>query len=271
MILVDGVPSAQISARDRGLHYGDGLFETMRLWQGQVPLLEHHLARLEGGSRRLGLTSPDAATWTEDLDRLLAGGPAEGVIRLVLTRGDGGRGYAPPEPAQSRRIVALYAPPAESPGELSVGVCKTRLGHSPALGGLKHLGRLEQVLAAREVAAAGWDEGLMLDESGQLIEATRHNLFYLRDGRLLTPPLENCGVAGIMRALLLEAMARAGVSGGEAQLRYDELHEIEAMFLCNAVAGLRSVKSLAGRACGHSAMTSRLRTLLVEAGVAWLA
>ncbi|MFU8822527.1 MAG: aminotransferase class IV, partial [Gammaproteobacteria bacterium] len=185
-MLVDGQPGVMVSASDRGLNYGDGLFETMRLHAGAVPLLARHLGRLCAGCARLGLPYPGDKMLVADIARLAAAGAAEGVVRLVLTRGDGGRGYAPSPGAPGRRIAALHPLPPPGPAAMSLGICATRLGHSAALGGLKHLGRLEQVLAAGEVAAAGWDEGLMLDESTCVVEATRHNVFFVRDGRVLT-------------------------------------------------------------------------------------
>jgi 4-amino-4-deoxychorismate lyase len=271
MILVDGRPGTAVSARDRGLNYGDGLFETMRLHQGRVWLLQRHLARLRHGCGRLALPYPGDSAIEQDLAQLLASGQEEGIVRIVLTRGDAGRGYAPPPGAAGRRIVALHPLPPPGPAAMTVGICKTPLGFSTALGGLKHLGRLEQVLAAAEVAAAGWDEGLMLNDAGLVVEATRHNLFFMRDGQLLTPPVAGCGVAGVMRALILETLAQHNMPGGEAPLRYDELHEIDDMFLCNAVAGVQTIKQVEGHDFDHSHAVAALRGPLLAAGVAWLA
>lgn len=269
-MLVDGIPTTTLSAGDRGLNYGDGLFETMRLHRGGIPLLSRHLLRLRDGCRRISMPWPGTALIEAELARIPGIAGADGVLRLVLTRGDGGRGYAPPLQPRGRRILALHPLPEAGPANLAAGICETRLGSSPALAGLKHLGRLEQVLAAAEVAAAGWDEGLMLDEAGLVVEATRHNLFFLRDGRWLTPPVSRCGVAGVMRALVLECLARAGIPGGEASLRYDALNEIDAMFLCNAVVGVKPVARLAGRAMPVGDV-ARVRSLLADAGVTWLA
>lgn len=270
MILVDGRETALLPASDRGLHYGDGLFETIRIHAGEAPLLDRHLGRLGAASARIGLPHPGDARLRADIATVLAGGQAEGVLKLILTRGDAGRGYAPPLDAPGRRICALYPLPPQSSIPLRVGVCSTRLGHSPALAGLKHLGRLEQVLGAAEATSAGWDEGLMCDPEGLVIEATRHNIFYVLDGRLFTPPVTEAGVAGVMRALLLETARQAGVPGGERPLRYHELDEVEELFLCNAVAGLRSAGWLAGRVLGQPGLATALRGLLVSAGVRWL-
>lgn len=270
MILVDGMAAGSVAATDRGLNYGDGLFETMRLHQGRVCLLARHLERLRHGCQRIALAYPGDALIEADIAALVKGATGAGVVRLVLTRGDGGRGYAPPPSPGVRRIVSLHALPEPGAAGLSVGICQTRLGQSSALGGLKHLGRLEQVLAARETAAAGWDEGLMLDDRDRVIEGTRHNLFFVRNGGVWTPRLDGCGVAGVMRALVLEALDRLGLAGGEAELRYHELHEIDELFLCNAVAGLRPVSRIAGRALGGAEVARALHAPLAAAGVAWL-
>jgi 4-amino-4-deoxychorismate lyase len=270
-MLVDGAPAETIPATDRGLNYGDGLFETMRLHEGRVSLLDHHLARLRSSCGRVALPYPGDAAITADIARLAATSNGHGVIKLLLTRGDGARGYTPSADAQGRRIVSLHPLPAPGPATLVVGICRTRLGHSAALGGLKHLGRLEQVLAAREAAAAGWDEGLMLDEDARVIEATRHNLFFVRGGKLLTPPLDGCGVAGVMRGRILAALDACAIPGGEAPLRYHELDEIEELFLCNAVAGIRPVRRLDGRDLEKGRMAGMLRATLAGAGVTWLA
>jgi 4-amino-4-deoxychorismate lyase len=269
-MLIDGIQATQVSATDRGLNYGDGLFETMRVYRGKVCLLERHLARLRESCRRVALPYPGDDVLASDIARLQPAAETEGVLRLVLTRGDSGRGYAPPPGATARRIVALYPLP-HLPDELTVGICATRLGRSPALGGLKHLGRLEQVLAAGEAAAAGWDEGLMLDERDLVIEGTRHNLFFLRDGQWHTPPLDACGVAGVMRGMVSAALAMRGLGGGEAALRYDELHEVEELLLCNAVVGVRRVRELDGRRLGGSQIAADLAAPLAAAGAAWLA
>lgn len=270
-MLVDGRPAGAIPATDRGLNYGDGLFETMRVHAGAIPLLGRHLARLEEGCERLGLAWPGEMQLEREVLSVAATTPPEAVVKLVLTRGDGGRGYAPGPAARTRRIVSAHPLPEDLDTPLEVGVCATPLGSSPALQGLKHLGRLEQVLAAREAEAAGWGEGLMLDAHGQVAEGTRHHVFFLRAGRLCTPPLAGLAVAGVMRALVREALVGLGLDGGEAQLRYDDLHEVEAMYLSNAVAGLRAVSRLDDRTLADPGLLGRIRPALASLGATWLA
>jgi 4-amino-4-deoxychorismate lyase len=272
MNLVDGMPADSVPASDRGLNYGDGLFETMRLHAGEVPLLERHLARLQAGCFRLGLPYPGDATLAADIAQLAGDEEGHGIIRLTLTRGDGERGYAPPPAARGRRIATRHPLPPPGPPALTLGICRTRLGRSAALGGLKHLGRLEQVLAAGEAASAGWDEGLMLDAENFVIEGTRHNLFFVRGGAILTPPVGECGVAGVMRGLVLESIIDTGLRGGEAPLHYHELDDIDELLLCNAVAGIRAVRRLGEREFGGSTpVIEALRAPLIAAGVSWLA
>ena len=265
MVLVDGVAGGRVSPFDRGLNYGDGLFETIRLHEGRLPLLERHLTRLQAGCVRLGIPWPGDDALADDLRQVT--GDGEGVVRIVVTRGNGGRGYAPPERVQATRIVSHHPLPHATPGGLSVGVCNVRLGRNRHLAGLKHVSRLEQVIAAAEAQERGWQEGLMLDDRDCVVEGTRHNLFYVRDGRLLTPPVDECGVAGVMRAQILELFATG--DGCEEPLGYDALHALDEVLLCNAVVGVRVVNRLEGRklAGGHTGaeVAHRLR----EAGVAW--
>ena len=270
MMLIDGQACDTLPAADRGLNYADGVFETLRLHAGAAPLLQRHLARLRGGAQRLALPWPGEEVLRREIQHLARAGEGDGVLKIVLTRGDGGRGYAPDPAAPGRRILSRHPLPAGLEEPLEIGLCRTRLGSNPALQGLKHLGRLEQVLAAREAAAAGWGEGLMLDAAGFLTEGTRHHVFWRRAGRLETPPAGMLAVEGVMRALLLESLDAAGEPGCEATLRYDALHEIEEMVVCNAVAGVRGVKQLQGRPLPHGELLARMRALLAARGVTWL-
>jgi 4-amino-4-deoxychorismate lyase len=271
VILVDGRPADGIPASDRGLNYGDGLFETMRLHRGGLPLLDRHLARLASGCERLGLDWPGSGLIEQELLAAAAASAGDCVLKIILTRGDSGRGYAPAPGGRVRRIVSAHPLPPALEAPLVAGLCRVRLGHSPALQGLKHLGRLEQVLAAREAAAAGWGEGLMLDAAGHVVEGTRHHVFWQQNGRLFTPPSDDLAVAGVMRGLCLEAAAELGLAGGERRLRYDALHEVEAIYLCNAVAGVRPVSRLDDRSMPAPALLPELRAALARQGVTWLA
>lgn len=190
LVRMDGV-----SLANRGLQYGDGLFETLRVHRGEVPLWPRHLARLREGAARLGIAVPEEAFVEARIAELVAGVDA-GVLKLLLTRGDGGRGYAPPAEAAPVWTLARHPLPAPQ-GALRLHLCETRLAVQPALAGIKHCNRLEQVLARAEAERAGGDEGLVRDTDGVPVCATSANVLVLRDGRWWTPPVARCGVAGV--------------------------------------------------------------------------
>jgi 4-amino-4-deoxychorismate lyase len=248
-VLVNGVAAASVSVYDRGLHYGDGLFETVAWRGGQALSWDRHMLRLQDGCARLGMSIPEPGRLWDELRRLTQG-TDRGVVKIVLTRGSGGRGYRPPTCAAGTRILALYPCP-DYPAHFAaegvrVRVCETRLGLNPALAGLKHLNRLEQVLARAEWQDPEVPEGLMLDCDGWVIAGTQSNLFIVRAGRLLTPDLSRCGVAGVMRACVMD---RAGTEGIPCEVRRFGLTEVlkaEEAFLCNSLIGLWPVRELAG-------------------------
>ena len=230
---------AVVSAADRGLQYGDGVFETLTVRDGRALRLERHLARLADGCRRLGFDAPPVA----DELRATCAGVERAVLKLIVTRGAGGRGYAVPAAAVPTHVLTLHAWPEHDPrwarGGVAVRWCDLRLAAQPALAGLKHLNRLEQVLARAEWRGTDeWQEGLLCDAAGHVIEATAANLFVVRDGALRTPRVDECGVAGVVRALLLEAAASLGIAADEALLSRTDVDQADEVFLCNSVIGI---------------------------------
>ena len=244
-ILVDGCDETRVSALDRGLAYGDGLFETIHFDADRAPLWQRHMARLAEGCRRLRLEAPDAANLASECARVSAG-MARAVVRITLTRGVGARGYAAASGITATRIVAAFAPPASRADwyarGMRVRLCATRLAAQPLLAGIKHLNRLEQVLARAEWEDPAIDEGLMCDHDGHVIGATAANLFAVIGGRLVTPPVDRCGVAGVMRE---ELLARTPVV--VRNIDREELHEAEEVFLTNALRGIVPVTHLDDR------------------------
>lgn len=248
-MLIDGVPSEKLPATDRGLAYGDGLFETIRIQRGRPLFLEAHLQRLLTGCQRLGIDT-DLPQWRCWIERSLQEPVTAGVLKLIVTRGSGGRGYRPPEPAQPRCIISLHELPGPADRDpcrgINAFVCEQRLAHQPALAGIKHLNRLEQVLASREFPDASWHEGLMCDYTDNVIEGTRSNLFMSTGGRLQTPDLDLCGIAGVLRAQLLELFV------GHIEvctIPVATLQQADEIFVCNSVFGIWPVTRLrhAGR------------------------
>ena len=235
--LVNGKRGKRLDPSDRGLQFGDGVFETLRLEAGRPVLWERHWARLCRGLEGLGIPQPRQQDCLDDLREVA--GSSRALAKLIVTRGSGPRGYAIPERVQPTRIVmggAALAIPDE--GQiLRLGICSTRAGRSP-LPGCKHLNRLENVLARREWGA-DWDEGLMLDGFGNVSCATQSNVFILEGGCLLTPSVVDFGVAGTRRDWLLEHASRAGLVVLEAGLSLERVRAAEAIFLSNSRIGLR--------------------------------
>lgn len=264
LVWIDGRPAALLPVTDRGLAYGDGLFETIAVRAGRIALLERHLQRLGEGVRRLALPLDLALLRGELL--AFAAELGTGVAKLIVTRGDGLRGYAPPADAHCRRILSGSPPPAYPPRHAGEGVrlhpCRTRLAEQPLLAGLKHLNRLEQVLARAEWQDPACAEGLMRDSGGRVIEGVFSNLFVVKDGVLLTPALQRCGVAGVMRAEILARAAAAGLSVQVGDLDYAQLLAADEVFLCNSQYGIWPVVALAEHSWPLGALTRKLQALL---------
>lgn len=247
-VLVNGVapanPAQAIAVNDRGLNYGDGLFETALLRQGSVRFMQSHLHRLHDGCERLGIAWPGDEQLTLEIASVSEAAD-EGVLKIIVTRGAGGRGYRPSSFAQSTRIVALYQLPTRGiDSTLTARWCAFRLSRNAMLAGMKHLNRLEQVLAQREWIDEAIGEGLMLDTEGELICGTASNVFIVRNGVLLTPDLRFCGVRGVMRSQVLRMAAELGIPTSEEPLWPHDVESATEIFVTNAVRGIRAVVAL---------------------------
>jgi 4-amino-4-deoxychorismate lyase len=260
---VDGIATDTVYVRERGLHYGDGLFETIACPQGVPRFLELHLARLREGCERLRIETPAAAALAREVHALLTPGvPA--VVKLLVTRGVAQqRGYAASGRERPSRIALRYpwpAPPAAaSRAGVRVRLATLRLGENPHLAGLKHLNRLEQVLARAEWHDPDIAEALLFSSSGRLISGTMSNVFLVRDGRLVTPRTDLCGVAGIMRRVVLQEAPACGIAATQEVLRLEDLQGAQEVFLTNALTGIRPVRELAGMTLIPGPVTARLQ------------
>jgi 4-amino-4-deoxychorismate lyase len=250
-----------IDPRDRGLAYGDGLFETILVHRGNSVWRDVHLERLRRGCEALGIAMPDRGFLQAQCDELIAG-CVRGVLKIVVTRGVGERGYAIPANAEPTLLLSLGDAPHASPRDgLALRWCDTRLSIQPRLAGIKHLNRLEQVLARAEWDDASIHEGLLCDTRGRVVGATSANLFILRGGRWLTPPVADCGIAGSCRAWLLKNIA----TSAEAELDRAGVESADALVLCNSVRGILPVAALGGRRWASDPRAAALREALAAA------
>lgn len=248
-VLVDGAACRDEWPLDRGLLYGDGLFETMVVRAGRIVHEPLHAARLAEGCSRLAITADLPRIWAQA--RVAAQRHGEATLRLQVTRGTAvARGYTPAGTEQARAILAVFDPPSPAglPQRPVVVTLDMRLGENPALAGLKHGNRLEQVLARLELSRSGGAfEGLLAGSSGMLVSGTMSNVFLELDGELVTPSLDRCGVAGVMRAVVLRTAEECGFKVRVAEVPLEAVRRCSALALSNARMGLLPAHRLDGR------------------------
>ena len=267
MTLVNGVPADTLAVSDRGLAYGDGVFRTLLVRQGHPVCWRRHYRKLARDCAALAIPCP--------ADDLLAGELAqaahrlgEGVAKIIVTRGTGPRGYAPPRPAAATRIVmasALPRYPAEfARSGVRLHLCRTRAAWQPQLAGVKHLNRLENVLARAEWDDAAVPEGLMLDADDNVVGGTMTNLFVVEGDGLVTPELSRCGVAGVARERILDAARARGTACREERVPLSRVYDATEVLLVNSVIGVWPATECGGRSWRPGAAALRVRQWLDE-------
>ncbi len=247
MNLVNGKQHHSVSISDRGLQYGDGLFETIEINKGHPVFFEHHLNRLNIGCKRLKIPFPDPTLLTNET-RFITKESATAILKIIITRGAGGRGYLQPTKIEPTRILSLHPFPDYPDNYKQQGInvcfCQHRLGINPELAGIKHLNRLEQVLARSEWHDNNIQEGLMLDINNHVIEGTMTNLFLVKNKVLYTSALNVCGVSGIIRQIIIELAARQGINFIETMLSKEDIQTADELFVTNSIIGIWPIKTL---------------------------
>ncbi len=245
--LINGILTNQVSVLDRGFQYGDGVFETIALQQGELLFWHEHLKRLIEGCKRLYIPVPDVSLLLCEAQTLSAG-VDKGVIKITISRGVGGRGYQLPDPVKATRVVSLYAakdyPKSNWIDGVDVIICRSILGANKQLAGIKHLNRLEQILARNEWSDANVAEGIMLDNNGNIIEGTFSNVFMVSNGEVITPRLENCGVDGIMRNIVMDLIAADSASCRVSDIKLGDMLDADEVFLTNSLIGIWPIKKM---------------------------
>lgn len=267
MLLINGQYQTQLSVSDRGFQYGDGVFETLEIIHGQLLFLDEHLQRLILGCKKLRLPIPAVDLLIFEAGKL-SKACEHGVLKIMLTRGAGGRGYQQPHLIQVTRVVSLHPYPDYSSDlqklGINVRICQQRLGLNPSLAGIKHLNRLEQVLARSEWNDAKIQEGVMLDINDNVIEGTMTNIFFIRDKILYTPSLEQAGIAGIMRNFILQTAQKIGIQIIQAHCSITQLFAAEEIFMTNSIIGIWPVKKLAAKLLHKGAVTQKFQDALTH-------
>lgn len=266
-ILINGEPGETVSVLDRGFQYGDGLFETLAVVNGEPLLWDRHLRRLLHGAARLGIDAPAEALLRDEAQRV-GRGAARAVLKIIVTRGVSGRGYAPAPEATPTRTVCLMPwpdyPPRHRTHGVAVRFCRTMIARNGTFAGLKHLNRLEQVKARMELDE-DHAEGLMLDELGHVIEGTMTNIFVVRAGELLTADLSHSGVEGVMRGLVLERAAALTPVCRVTTLNRETVLDADEVFLTNSLIGLWPVRRIESREYPVGPVTKRIQEAIRDA------
>ncbi|MDH5263116.1 MAG: aminodeoxychorismate lyase [Betaproteobacteria bacterium] len=263
--LVNGWPAQSVDAGDRGLMYGDGVFRTIAVRSGRPLNWSRQLRLLALDCGALGLPCPDEAVLREEVGRVA---PGDAVVKVIVTRGAAGRGYAYPEDIAPTRVVVAYPPLAAAPEAAREGVrvrrCDLALSLQPRLAGVKSLNRLENVLARAEWRDPAIREGLLADAQGRLVEGTMSNVFFTRGETLVTPDLSRCGVRGAQRERVLDLARAEGIACEVRDASFGELREAGEVFLTNSLIGLWPVAALDERGWAPGPVARRLQRLVED-------
>lgn len=265
---INGELATSLLLPDRGFDYGDGLFETMLVIDGNIPWLRYHLERLQEGLVRLGFHSEAHSPVKNYIRKALDGYGFTGIMRLTVTRGTGTRGYAPPDPAQTTCVVQTSS--TDSVGQpvlapANVELCSVTLAKQPLLAGIKHLNRLEQVLAARERQQKGLDEMLMADTTGGAISVISGNIFLVSGNQLLTPTLDDCGIFGTRRRLVLDELGPTlGLDCVQVTIKESDVASADEAFYCNSLRGYQPIGRYRNRHWRRHTIAMRLQALYRE-------
>ncbi len=270
----DGEAAPYVAASDRGFQYGDGLFETVAIRDGEARLWHYHMDRLTKGCELLGLKMPAH-------DELLRGvmhavqqsntPAAYSVAKIIVSAGSGRRGYG-----RSRSVTpsVLYGafpamPPAiESYRDgIDTVLCQTRLAVNSAMAGVKTLNRLEQVLARSEFVETEVFEGLTMDADDNIICGTMSNVFFVKDNSISTPPLDRCGVDGVMRRHVIETLADQGIETKVQLTCLADMNRVDEVFLSNSQFGVLPVKRCKEMQWPAGEVTRSVMTILADNGV----
>lgn len=265
--LINGKPEGCLTPLDRGFAYGDGVFRTLPVRNGSALSWQRHYRKLREDCNALGIVCPSAETLQADL-ALLFTDQGDGVAKIVVTRGESMRGYAVPPLAQPNRVVQRADLPTYPAAYQSEGValhlCRVRLAAQPRLAGIKHLNRLENVLARMEWRDPAIADGLLLDTAGYVIEGTMSNIFVRHGSQLTTPDLRECGVAGVTRERILESAPQLGLACTVASFDLDHLLGAEEVVICNSLIGVWQVRQLDEQRWPGGDLAEKLRNLLTE-------
>jgi 4-amino-4-deoxychorismate lyase len=266
MYLLNGESKHTIELSDRGFQYGDGVFETIEVLNGTPVFLNQHMHRLFKGCDRLLIPCPDKEILKKEAFQLAKGSPSA-VLKLIITRGSGGRGYRQPDTIQPTRLFSLHPfpdyPETFSLHGINARFCDTRLGLNPCLAGIKHMNRLEQVMARSEWNHEDVQEGLMMDINGNVVEGTMSNVFVVKQNVLYTPAIEQCGVEGILRDIVIWLAKKQQIKVIEKTMTKVEILSADELFVTNSIIGIWPIKKIDKQTYDVGLLTQQLQSLFL--------
>lgn len=265
--LINGESNCGLSPLDRGFTYGDGVFRTLKIRQGLPGSWTLHYEKLEHDCGILGISCPSPELLLADISRLFTP-EEEASAKIIVTRGTGPRGYAMPAATKTTRIVIREAYPDYPRRNFDQGVnlhlCELRLSHQPRLAGIKHLNRLENVLARSEWSDTTLVDGVLLDQDDLVIECTMSNIFARIGNSLVTPLLDKCGVAGVTRQRILDNAKNLGYVPEVSALPLEQLMQADEVIICNSLFGAWQVRNFNKQEWPRQDLAARLQTMLQE-------
>ena len=270
--LINGNFDQVISVFDRGFSYGDGVFRTMKIRNGLPVSWPFHYQKLVADCAVIGIVCPSAELLMSDLQKLfekeLFSEDLTQVAKIIITRGEGERGYAPPVITVPTRVVIKSDLPHYAQSNYDQGVqlhvCDIRLAAQPKLAGIKHLNRLENVLARMEWRDDAIFDGLLLDQSGNVIECTMSNMFARFGKELFTPDLSLCGVSGITRQRILGLGRVLDLEIEVKSLTLEQLLQADEVIICNSLFGVFQVTQINHKVWSQQALAAKIRAIVAN-------
>ncbi|MCE2595250.1 aminodeoxychorismate lyase [Motilimonas cestriensis] len=262
MMLINGEPNRQISPADRGLAYGDGFFTTAKVVRGKVEFWRDHVERLMLASKKFAIELPSLLTLFSEVQTAIAGVEL-GCLKILITRGEGGRGYSGAGCENPTRIISVTPWPAQyqlwQRSGIALAPCQYQLGLNPQLAGYKTLNRLDQVLIKQELESLDVDDVIVCDINGYVVESSAANVFWFEQGTLYTPDLSQAGVNGVMRKQVLRCAEQLEIPVNIVKFKLDQLAQVDSMFITNTLMGLVPIKQFQQRVLTDFSLVQRLQ------------
>ncbi len=263
--LINGSFNQVISPLDRGLAYGDGVFRTIKVVAGLPEQWPAHYQKLVADCAAINIVCPSAELLMSDWQQLFSAGE-DAVAKIIITRGEGERGYKPSAITAPMRLISKFAMPNYAKANFSDGVhlhlCETRLAAQPKLAGVKTLNRLENVLARMEWSNHALVDGVMLDMNGNVIECTSANIFARFGDALITPKLDLCGIAGITRQRIMMLAPSLSLKIDVQHMSFAQLLTADEIIICNSLYGAWQVRCIQENTIQSNGLATAVRAAL---------